>query len=116
MSTPQVEWKYLEARPNSFYRQLFVKGTQIRARSLYGWHRSEEEPMSPEQLAAEFGLPLEAVYEVIAYCRANPPEIEQDFRREEALMEATGMSDPAYQYHPTPRVISSQERARILCS
>lgn len=116
MSTPRTEWKYLEARPKSFYRQLFIKGTQIRARSLYGWYVSDEEPMTPEQLAVEFNLPEEAVREAIAYCQANPPEIEQDFRREEALMEATGMNDPAYKYHPIPRVISDQERARILGS
>ena len=85
MSTPTpTNWKYLEPRPKSFYRQLFIKGTRIMARSLYGWHVNEEEPMTPEQLAAEFNLPLEAVREAIAYCESNPPEIEQDFRREEA--------------------------------
>src|SRR5262249_28680620 len=105
--------KYLEQRPKSFYRQLFIKGTRIMARSLYGWHVNEEEPMTPEQLAAGFNLPLEAGREGIGYCGANPPEIEQDFRREEALAEATGMNDPNYKYHPTPRVLSAQEMARI---
>jgi len=111
-----VSWKYLESRPKSFYRQLFIKGTRIMARSLYGWYMSEEEPMTPEQLAAEFNLPVEAVLEAIAYCRGNPPEIQQDARREEALMEATGMTGPGYKLHPTPRVISTEERARILNS
>jgi uncharacterized protein (DUF433 family) len=112
-NSAQTVWKHLEPRPNSFYKQLFVKGTRITARLLYGWHMSEEGPMTPEQLAAEFSLPLEAVQEAIAYCRSNPPEIEADFRREEALMEATGMNDPDYKFHPQPRVISAEERARI---
>jgi uncharacterized protein (DUF433 family) len=117
MSTPTPpSWKYLEPRAKSFYRQLFIKGRRIMARTLYGLYMSEEGPMTPEEIAAEYDLPLEAVQEAIAYCQSNPPEIEQDFRREEALMEATGMNDPDYKFHPKPRVISTQERARILDS
>ena len=111
--TPPTTWAYLEPRPCSAYRQLFVKGTRIRARILYGLYMSEEEPMSVEQIAAEFSLPVEAVQEAIAYCQSNPPEIERDFQREEALMEATGMNDPDYKYHPTPKIISAEERLRI---
>lgn len=111
-SSPNT-WKYLEPRPKSFYRQLFIKGTRIMARSLYGLHVNEEEPMTAAELAEDFSLPLEAVLEAIAYCESKPPEIEQDFRREEALMEATGMNDPNYKYHGTPRVLTAQEMARI---
>jgi uncharacterized protein (DUF433 family) len=114
MSTPNpTSWKYLEPRPGSFYRQLFVKGTRIRARVLYGLFMSEEEPRTPAEIAEAYNLPLEAVQEAIAYCQTNPPEIEQDFRREEALMEATGMNDPNYKYHPSPKMLSPEERARI---
>jgi uncharacterized protein (DUF433 family) len=109
-----TNWKYLEPRPKSFYRQLFIKGTRIQARSLYGWYMSEEEPMTREQLAEEFHLPVEAVCEAIAYCESNPPEIDADRLREEALMSATGMNDPGYRQHPTPRVLPPRERARIL--
>ncbi len=114
MSTPTpTPWKYLEPRPKSFYRQLFIKGTRIRARILYGQYMNEESPMTPEEIAADRGLPLEAVKEAIAYCQTNPPEIEQDFRREEAIMEATGMNDPDYKYHPSPRPLTPEDRARI---
>lgn len=84
------------------------------ARTLYGMFLRESEPMTTEQIAAEYDLPLQAVQEAIAYCESNPPEIEQDFKREEALMEATGMNDPNYKYNPTPKAISPQERARIM--
>jgi uncharacterized protein (DUF433 family) len=107
-------WDYLEPRAESAYRQLFIKGTRIRARVLYGLFMSEEEPLSPEEIATEYNLPLAAVQEAIAYCASNPPAIEEDLRREAALMEATGMNDPNYKYHPTPKVISAAERARIL--
>jgi uncharacterized protein (DUF433 family) len=112
-TTPQKTWQYLEPRPNSFYRQLFLKGTRIRAEIINGYYVNEQDPATPEAIAAEFGLPLEAVQEAISYCQSNPPEIEQDFRREEALMEASGMNDPDYKYHPSPKILSPQEMARI---
>ena len=109
-----AKWVYLAPNPKSAYKQLFIKGTRIRARTLYGLFMSEEEPRTPEQIAADYELPVEAVKEAIAYCESKPPEIEEDFRREEALMEATGMNDPNYKYHGKPKVLSPQEIARII--
>jgi uncharacterized protein (DUF433 family) len=83
-------WRYLAPNPQSSYKQLFVNGTSIRARVLYGMFMSAEEPMTPEQIAADFNLPVEAVREAIAYCQGNPPEIAQDLQREERLMQASG--------------------------
>ena len=108
-----THWVYLAPKPNSFYRQLFIKGTRIRARVIYGMHMSAEEPMTPEQIAGEFSLPVEAVNEAIAYCQSSPPELEEDYRREEALMDATGMNDPNYKLHGKPRLLSAKEMARI---
>jgi uncharacterized protein (DUF433 family) len=112
-ATPQTRWRYLEPNPKSAYNQLFIKGTRIRARVLYGEAVNEEEPRTPEQIAEDYGLPIEAVREAIAYCEGNPPEIDEDFQREEALMEATGMNDPNYKYHGKPRILSAQDIARI---
>jgi uncharacterized protein (DUF433 family) len=93
---------------------LFLKGTRIRADVIYGLYVSEEEPkMTPEDIAADYGLPLEAVLEAIAYIESNPPEVARDHAREEALMEATGMNDPNYKYHGKPKLLSPEERARI---
>ena len=112
-SQTATTWKYLEPNPKSSYKQLFVKGTRIRARVLFGLYASEEEPRTPEQIATDYSLPIEAVREAIAYCQSNPPEIEEDFRREEALMDATGMNDPNYKSHGKPKVLSAQDIARI---
>src|SRR5712692_11163717 len=104
MSTSQPrEWKYLAPKPGSFYRQLFIKGKRIAALTLYILHvDGDEDPgMTPEELAADYDLPLEAVLEAIAYCKSDPPEIRQDLAVEEAIMEATGMNDPDYKYHPS---------------
>jgi hypothetical protein len=59
---------------------------------------SAEDPMTPTQIATDYDLPLDAVEEAIAYCQTDPPEIKEDFEREERIMEATGMNDPDYKY------------------
>jgi uncharacterized protein (DUF433 family) len=106
-------WKYLAPNPKSAYMQLFIKGRRIRARDLYGMYLNTEAPMTPAEIAADYGLPLEAVEEAIAYCQADPPEIKEDFEREERIMEATGMNDPEYKYGGKYRVLLAQERARL---
>jgi hypothetical protein len=76
-------------------------------------YMSKEEPMTPEEIAREYDLPVEAVREAIAYCQTDPPEIKEDFEREERKMEATGMNDPDYKYGGKYRALSPQERARL---
>lgn len=109
-------WKHLAPNPKSAYKQLFVRGTRIRARDLFGWLMSADEPTTAEEIAAGYGLPLEAVREAIEYCQGNPPEIKEDFEREERLMEACGMNDPDYKYGGKFRLIPAEEIARILNS
>ncbi len=111
-----ITWRYLAPNPSSCYKQLFVKGTRIRARILYGMFMSAEEPMTPPEIAADFNLPLEAVQEAIAYCQTNPPEIVQDAQREERLMEASGMNDPDYKRGGKFKVVPPEELTRILKS
>jgi uncharacterized protein (DUF433 family) len=108
-----IQWLHLAPNPTSFYRQLFIKGTRVRARVLYGMYMSGEGPMTPGEIAADFGLSLEAVQEAIAYCQTNPHEIEDDMRREELLLEATGMNNPDGRAHGQPKPLTAQEMARI---
>src|SRR5579871_5557646 len=111
ITTPQ--WKFLEPNPKSAYKQLFVRGRRILARDLYGMFVNAEEPMTPEAIAADYGIPVEAVQEAIAYCQTDPSEIKKDFEREERIMQATGMNDPAYKNGGKYRLLSGQERARL---
>jgi uncharacterized protein (DUF433 family) len=109
-------WQYLAPNPKSCYKQLFIKGTRLRARVLYGMFMSADEPMTPEEISAEFNLPLAAVREAIAYCQSNPPEIAEDRQREERLMKASGMTDPDYQRGGKFKIVPPEEVARILDS
>jgi uncharacterized protein (DUF433 family) len=112
MSTrTKTSYQYLAPNPKSACKQLFIKGTRIRAEVIYGMTVDGSEPMTPEEVAAEFGLPMEAVQEAIAYCLSRPPEIDQDHAAEKALMEATGMNDPNYQ--GKPKQLSAEEMARL---
>ena len=113
MPNPPSRYNYLAPNPKSAYKQLFFKGTRIRARDLYGWYANEEAPMTPTEIAAEFGLPVEAILEAIAYCESDPPEVRQDYEAEEALMEATGMNDAGYKHNPKPKLLSPEETARL---
>jgi uncharacterized protein (DUF433 family) len=111
MSTTPNQYQYLARKPRSLYKQLFIKDRWIAARTIYGKYLREDAPMTPEEIAADYDLPLEAVQEAIAYCASNPPELLQDYARDEALMEATGMNDPNYQGQP--KLLTPQERARL---
>jgi uncharacterized protein (DUF433 family) len=113
-TTPQTatQWKYLAPNPKSAYKQLFVKGTRIRAEVVYREAMSPG-PRTPEEIAADYQLPLEAVKEAIAYCASNPPEIDEDRRGEERVMEATGMNDPDYKLGGRYKGLTAQERARL---
>jgi uncharacterized protein (DUF433 family) len=116
MASVSTQFKYLERRPNSNYKQLVVKGTKIFARTLYGQYMSEEEPRTVEELAADFNVPIEAVREAIAYCDSDPIDVREDFAIEEAVIEATGMNDPNY-YKRDPskrKILSPKEYARII--
>ena len=112
-ATPEkpVRWKHLEPNPRSHYKQLFLKGTRIRAEVIYGCTVDGSEPATAEEVASGYGLPLEVVLEAIAYCESQPPEIEADHRREEARMKATGMDQPGYSGRP--RILSAHEIAKL---
>jgi uncharacterized protein (DUF433 family) len=112
MNTHPTTYVHLAPNPKSAYKQLFVKGTRIRARVLYGWYACED-AMVPADIAREFNIPIEAVLEAIAYCESNPPALLEDYSREEALTEAAGINEPGYKFHPTPRLLDPGEIARI---
>jgi uncharacterized protein (DUF433 family) len=106
-SSTSTTWKYLAPSPKSSYKQLYVRGTRIPARALYGWYAGPE-PMAPEDIAREFSLPVEAVLESIAYCESNPPELLEDYARDEALMEAVRLSPNGI---PSPQEIARINRS-----
>lgn len=113
MAETQRTWKHLERRRGSSYKQLGIKGKRIWAWTLYCETMNAKEPRTPDELATDFEIPLEAVQEAIAYCQSDPPERREDFRKTQLLREATGMTDPVIARSGKPRSLSTEECARL---
>lgn len=62
-------YRFLTERSGSSYRELFVCGTSLRAQSLIS--DMENESLAPEQIAAAYHIPVEAVLEATAYVHQN---------------------------------------------
>jgi hypothetical protein len=85
----QVRYKYLQPKRGSRYEQLAVCG-RIRAEILYR-ETVGPEPLSPEQVAKEYRVPIEAVLEAIDYCEHNRELLDTERAREQATIEARGL-------------------------
>jgi uncharacterized protein (DUF433 family) len=88
-----TDYQYLEPRSCSNYRQLFVKGRRIRAEVLYR-ETIGLEPRTPEEVAHDFEVPLEAVREAIQYCVENEGLLRQERDRELEEIRADGLDKP----------------------
>ena len=90
----QAGYKYLKPKAGSNYQQLFVNG-RIRAEIIYR-ETIGLEPLAPEEVAKEYGLPVEAVVEAIDYCLHNQELLDADRAREAARMKAAGRDQWPY--------------------
>ncbi len=76
------DYKFLEPHTGSRFRQLFIKGRRTPAEVVYR-AATGEDARSPEEVARDFELPLEAVLEAIDYCTHNEDLLRRE--REEEL-------------------------------
>lgn len=65
-SAASAPWQYLVERCHPWRRQLSIKGRNMTAAQLVGTMRANH--LSPEQAAADFELPLDAIHEAQRYC------------------------------------------------
>ena len=63
----ECQYKYLGPWRGSNYRQYFYKERKIRAEVLYR-ETVGLEPRTPEEVAQDYDVPVEAVLEAIHYC------------------------------------------------
>jgi hypothetical protein len=70
-------YSYLEPREGSRYRQYFLKGRGVRAESIYR-ETVGPDARTAEQVAADFHLPVEAVWEAIEYSEHNEELLRQE--------------------------------------
>ena len=90
----QLEYKHLRPKRGSAYRQLYVNG-RIRAEVIYR-ETVGLEPLTPEQVAAEYNIPVEAVQEAIDYCMRNKDVLDAERAAEAASIKARGLDKWPY--------------------
>ncbi len=91
----QVEYRFLEERPRSNYRQLWVKSRHIRAEVLYRLTVGPE-PRTPEEVAHDYDLPVDAIHEAVDYSVQNKSLLDTERAREEVRLKSLGLDQPPY--------------------
>jgi hypothetical protein len=82
------DYKYLKPKRGSRYRQLFFG--RIRAEVLYR-ETVGIEPLTPEEVAKEYNVPVEAVLEAIDYCIENKELLDAERAREDESIRRRGL-------------------------
>lgn len=95
------EYKFLGPKRGSSYRQLFYG--RIRAEILYR-ETVGKEPLTPEEVAREYNVPVGAVLEAIDYCTKNKELLDAERAREEERIRAAGRDKWPY----APRSVSAK--------
>jgi uncharacterized protein (DUF433 family) len=93
------EYKHLGPRQGSRYRQFFINGTRVRAEVVYGDIVGPEK-MTPEEVARDRNLPLEAVLECVDYCEKNADLLRQEWEEDEADVASRRSANP--EMYPLP--------------
>ena len=81
------EYQYLRPKLGSNYKQLFFG--RIRAEVLYR-ETIGREPLTPEEVAKEYSVPVDAVLEAIDYCVKNKELLDDERAREWERIKAAG--------------------------
>lgn len=89
IEAPTPGWKYLASRPESWKRQLFVKGRRLTAANV--WFDMFANQQTPQEAAENWNLPLEAIEEIIRYCEANEDVIGTEADEEKRSLLAHGI-------------------------
>jgi hypothetical protein len=84
------DYIHLAPREGSAYQQAFVKDRNLRAETLYRATVGPE-PMTPEDAARDYDVPVEAVREAIHYCLRNAALLQREREADWADSQARGL-------------------------
>ena len=85
-----IVYIHLAPREGSHYQQYFVKGRNLRAETLYRATLGPE-PMTADQVARDYDVPVEAVREAIGYCVQNATLLQREREEDWAESRARGL-------------------------
>ena len=89
----QGEYRYLARRHGSNYQQYFYKGGNLRAETLYR-QTVGLEPRTPQEVAEDYDIPVEAVLEAIHYCTHHEELLRQEREQVVEDLRARGLIQP----------------------
>jgi len=90
MSGQQNSYRYLEWRPHRWRKTPYIKG-----RRIWVWHliwQMKANEMTPEEIAQDFGLPVEAVYEALDYYEKHRELLEAEVEEERRRLREHGIN------------------------
>ncbi len=96
LSVPAVEpllfehYDYLVARPETGYKQLYLKGRNMRVGQLIYKMRAND--LNAEEMANDMDLPLAQIQEAQVYYQVNRDLIEREVEEEKERLLATGVN------------------------
>jgi uncharacterized protein (DUF433 family) len=83
-------WQFLVPYPQSWRKQLYIKGRKLPASIVWGDMIVNE--MTSEESAEDWDLPLEAVQEAIQYCETHRELLDSEAEKEKQYLEEQGVS------------------------
>jgi hypothetical protein len=85
-----INYIHLAPREGSTYQQYFIKGRNLRAEPLYR-ATAGTEPLSPDDVAQDYDLPVEAVREAVHYCVHNAALLQREREADWAESRSRGL-------------------------
>jgi uncharacterized protein (DUF433 family) len=89
-----TNYTYLAAREGSRYEQYFFRGRNLRAETLYRATIGSQ-PMTPDEVAEDYNLPVAAVLEAIDYSVRNAALLQRERDEDWAESRARGLLESA---------------------
>ena len=87
--TTKTQWQYLKRRPQSRWKQLYIKDRKLKAHTV--WSDMIVNQWSEEETAYNWDLPIEAVREAIEYCEANLELLKKEATEERRYLKEQGV-------------------------
>ena len=84
------QWRYLITRAHPWRRQMSMKGRRLLASTV--WSDLLVNHQTPEEAAAEWGIPVEAVDEAVRWCEANRALLDMEAQEEARTLHSAGVA------------------------
>ena len=85
----KTQWQFLEPRPSSWRKQLYLKGKKLTAFTVWSDMIANKDTL--DETADNWDLPREAVREAIKYCENNQELLKSEAEEERRYLEEKGI-------------------------